>query len=249
MKTKLLYLGIIITICLACDDNIGNLDFEQSQKKEYTLVLPEIGAFNFKQEFSTSSSPNSIKTSLQINMTNPNHTVLRYEVFNFKNAKRTFDNLDFVVRDTVVTDFINYKVIKNAGNILVGDDNTYISVVSIDSTSSVLGAHYEGTGQIRTITQTDTIVDPVFNLYGNINIYNQLFLMPREEIPQFDNITGTYLLTGEFTGVSTKYDTSGSLRNMDNMPLTITNTKLTDTLSLTISNQSMQLILNLTKTN
>jgi len=246
MRLKLLYLFAFLFISTACDDNLGNLDFEQNKEKEYAVFLPNIGTFDFKQQFNIETSSGDIKTLLKVNSTSYVDDSISYEIINFKDATRSFKNIEFITKGKIPFNTEDYIEIFDTSGVLLNDDNTYISVTELPGNQNNLPGLYEGTGQIITITSQDTLVNPVFNIYGNINTNNQILLLPLEDVSEFKSITGTYLSTGEFSGSSKNGDTVGTVDNIDSEPFLLMDSKLSDTLNLTINNETKKLVLLLT---
>ncbi|MBW1297014.1 hypothetical protein [Aquimarina litoralis] len=247
MRIKLFLLIALMFTSLSCDDNLGTLDFEQNQEKEFAVFLPNIGTFDFKQQFATTSSSGGITTLLKVNSTNYINGSIRYEIINFKDATRSFENIEFITNDEIPFNTGDYTELFDGSGVLLDTDNTYISVIELPNNQNDLAGRYEGTGQIVTISTQDTIIKPVFNIYGNINTNNQILLLPLENTPEFKSLTGTYLATGEFTGTSINGETMGSVDNIGSEAFMLTNSQLSDTLNLTINNETKKLVLQLTQ--
>ncbi|MEM9680911.1 MAG: hypothetical protein AAF901_11370, partial [Bacteroidota bacterium] len=250
MKKVLLLLCLCPLFCLFnCTEEIGSFAFTEVETREFSVSNPEIGTFNFKQEYSPGTTINNVMTSVKLVSSMNNNTVIPFEVITFKDSSKTYNNIAFTKRDTIRVNQGGYKVLDTESGSLLSTDQTLLSVFDPSDDITNLSGHYEGTCKVI----QGSNVEDIFNVYGNIDINNNLLLLSMQGGVSIDYIRGFYIpTTGEFSGTAFKDETSlGNISNEDSpeaIEISAETNTISDELNLTVGETTKQLVLTLIKT-
>ena len=248
MKKIAISLCFLILIAFSCNDDIGNLDFEKKQIRTYSKFIPEIGTFNFEQDFEVSTNNSLINTRLKLKSEYSNINTINFEVINFKNSNWSYNTIDFNQFTTIEANNNLLSNLSNSGSTFLNDANTSISIYQLNPQDSLSG-HYNGIGKLLIEDETDGSqnIEEIFNVFASFNHLNQVLILSKEENSSFKHIKGTYLLTGEFNGTIHKDSVIGELDNTNSSPFTYTASTFADTLNVTVNNVEKKLAITLHK--
>lgn len=270
---KILFLAMAITVVVACSsdnsfrltEDIGSIPIDLIDTVNYSYFLPGTGTLEFRQSFERSTKPSKVTTELKIVDNSGIGKEQPLELLVFENTKFSNSNLDFIEDFTlVINDTITpFKEISTNGKVLIDSTNNFY-VALFDETA--LTGKYGGEAKILQEQPVDANGDPqpdqvegLFNVYGNVNTDNHLFLLVKEEDALFRSISGTFSIDDKlFFGEAIKgndsitlspQDAEGVLFKLPDSTLMETNTSLNYNLLFINDNAEKKLQINLTKTN
>ena len=257
-KSILLMFAIVIVACSTenpwkLTEDIGTIPIESNDSVSFSYFLPGTGTFEFLQNFERGTTANDIETKLRIQ---DNDTVLKMtqiEIMVFASDDFSSTTLDFAEKISININDPDNTTISSNGRVFLDSTNFYISQFS----DSALSDRFQGIAKVSIEQSADADgneqpdrVEELFNVFGNINKENQLFLLSLEGNSKFSSLNGTFSTEDQlFFGEAFKANDTFSIKAQETSSLTISTdtTQIGFNLLITEDNITKKLTLNLTK--
>ncbi|MEM8508714.1 MAG: hypothetical protein AAF717_12830 [Bacteroidota bacterium] len=259
---KKIFLVIVAIILSACSndgdawkltDSIGSIPVVLNDSTTFSYFVPGTGTFVFKQTFERGTTANDIQTELRIR---DNDTVLKMtkmEIMVFDSDNFSNTTLDFLENFTITINDPKNTTISSNGKVFLDSTNFYISQFS----DSALSGSFQGIAKISEEQSVDANgneqpdkIEELFNVFGNINEENQLFLLSIESNAKFSSLSGTFSIEDQlFFGKAFKDNDTLNIKAQETNALVISTdtTQVDYNLLITEDNITKKLVLNLTK--